>query len=703
MAFVYRSSTRENFLDLKPLHLGPGEYDSEISKSQAKFLHQKAMKYSKIIKDSTKHPIIPFNSTSQRSSILKLDNYIPGPGTYTLSKCRKKSCNNNSLSAEKEILDIISIDSQNSNIKGFLSSERRFNSSDVKNNVNNSQSPGPGSYELQNNYNFNNKINNKFLNGKYAQNKGKIYTFPGSSDIKISSIPDKTKGKFKIIKGILTEIKNSEIDKNLKNSKLGPGSYNLFQKWETNGVMWSKGYQKEEKSKINESKIQKELEQNSTMLNTENYSEKMHNFNTSKISSSFKENFSKNKNESSQLTKTINVNNPNNICNKIKNININGWNTATNLNYKNKSLLMFSDSKKPQVGGLIRNKVFHSFLKNREEIHLETVTKNNYNNNLMLDIEYTNLPGPGFYNQNIIPKHIDFTSTTQNFGSNSPKNADIKKEYDILGPGTYFKERNKYEPKFKTVLHIKLPEKPKDKKEKSVYLNNLIKKNKEKNPGPGQYNLEGELIKKEISNNKSFGSNVERFHGIEIKDKTVKRNNSKYNNNIKLYINQFIKEENIKNIQRNKKIKYLTKKEKDKKKERLKRQQYVNKPIPSVGTYSPEITSSIYYNVFSKLNPYRNSVAPFNMINTRFSQVKNPRLEIIETPGPADYDVLPAFKALNEDRRKYNIFGQNEQREFRIKNTDVPGPGLYNLDNPDIWNRKTYNVLFINNNINNYK
>ena len=69
---------------------------------------------------------------------------------------------------------------------------------------------------------------------------------------------------------------------------------------------------------------------------------------------------------------------------------------------------MFSDSQKPQVGGLIRNKVFHSFLKNREEIHLETVTKNNYNNNLMLDIEYTNLPGPGFYNQNIIPKHIYF-------------------------------------------------------------------------------------------------------------------------------------------------------------------------------------------------------------------------------------------------------------------------------------------------------
>ena len=45
--------------------------------------------------------------------------------------------------------------------------------------------------------------------------------------------------------------------------------------------------------------------------------------------------------------------------------------------------------------------------------------------------------------------------------------------------------------------------------------------------------------------------------------------------------------------------------EKAKKKEKQKRQQYINKPIPSVGTYSPEITSTIYYNVFSKLNPYQ--------------------------------------------------------------------------------------------------
>ena len=84
------------------------------------------------------------------------------------------------------------------------------------------------------------------------------------------------------------------------------------------------------------------------------------------------------------------------------------------------------------------------------------------------------------------------------------------------------------------------------------------------------------------------------------------------------------------------------------------------------------------------------------MINTRFSQIKNPRLEKRETPGPADYEVLPAFKALNLDKRKYNIFGQNEQRESAVKNPFVPGPGLYNLDSQYFWNRKSYNALFIN-------
>ena len=223
-------------------------------------------------------------------------------------------------------------------------------------------------------------------------------------------------------------------------------------------------------------------------------------------------------------------------------------------------------------------------------------------------------------------------------------------------------------------------------------MQDLIRNNEEKKPGPGEYNLEGKIIKKEISNIKSFGSVVERFKFTK-KEEEENPNNT----NIKEYINQSLEDENKKDKERIKERKYLKNIEIIKNKEKKKRQKYLRKKMPSVGTYSPEITSSIYYQVLSKLNPYRNQLAPFDIVDSRFSQIKNPRIRNIETPGPADYNVMPAFKALNLDKRKYNIFGQNKQRESRIKNTFVPGPGGYNLDN-NIWNIKTYNVLFINNN-----
>ena len=205
--------------------------------------------------------------------------------------------------------------------------------------------------------------------------------------------------------------------------------------------------------------------------------------------------------------------------------------------------------------------------------------------------------------------------------------------------------------------------------------------------------MDGKLKKKEISCINSFGSVVERF-----KFPKKLEAESFLNGNIREYINNSIDVENKKNKERKKESKYLKKLEIIKKKEKKKRQKFINKKLPSVGTYSPEITSSIYYNVLSKLNPYRNQLAPFNIINSRFSQIKNPKIKSIGSPGPAEYNVIPAFKALNSDKRKYKIFGQNKQRESKIINTFVPGPGVYNLDNPNIWNIKSYNVLFINNN-----
>ena len=44
---------------------------------------------------------------------------------------------------------------------------------------------------------------------------------------------------------------------------------------------------------------------------------------------------------------------------------------------------------------------------------------------------------------------------------------------------------------------------------------------------------------------------------------------------------------------------YLKKVEKIKNKEKKKRLKYIKKKMPSVGTYSPEVTSTIYYQILS--------------------------------------------------------------------------------------------------------
>ena len=689
MAFVYRS-TRTNFSDRNKISIGPGEYNEEFSKTQGRLLHKNNLKYSTIIKNSKNPLIIPFNTTSKRSKLFEGNNNMPGPGTYTLTSnfIASNSNSKNSMghtfsSLEKDLQEILPMN--NNNKKGFLSSETRFNSNSPKEKI----SPGPGAYDIKSNFlnnSSNNNINNKYMKEKYAFNKGKMYKLPGSSEKRTSSIPDGTKGEFKIVKGLLTEFKKEKYDA----GQVGPGKYNVFSNWNTPGIMWEKGIKKEDKSKVNEDEIKKELEQNSSMFNTENYSEKMHNLNNYNIST-ISTNFNlaqKSKNLSSIYTMG-NINTSNNIS-KNNNINISGWNTTTNMHYNSNSL---KNVNRPQLDGKIRNRVFHNFIKNREDFHLKTVSKLKDSNNLILDLEYPDLPGPGFYDQNLLPKHISFTSTAQNFGSTSPKFKMIKTENQIIGPGSYFKEKNKYEPKFKTVLHAKIPEKQKLIGNDSVFVQNLIRNNEEKSPGPGEYNLEGKLIKKEISNINSFGSVVERFNFKKLSEEE-----NPNNSNIKEYINQSIIEENKKDKDRIKEMQYLRKVENIKKREKKKRQKYIKKKMPSVGTYSPEIISSMYYQVLSKLNPYRNQLAPFNIINSRFSQIKNPRTKNVVTPGPADYNVIPAFKALNLDKRKYNIFGQNKQRESRIKNTFVPGPGLYNLDNPKDWSIKSYNVLFINNN-----
>ena len=336
----------------------------------------------------------------------------------------------------------------------------------------------------------------------------------------------------------------------------------------------------------------------------------------------------------------------------------------------------------------IRNIIFNKFLKYRQNLHLNSLSKLNEYNNIILDVKYKDTPGPGSYDSKIIKGQTNIfrTNKSQNFGSNSPKFFKIHNENGLIGPGSYFLEKNKYEPKFESLIHIKKYEKKnvENNKDIGVFMNNFRSNNIERQPGPGQYDLEKDFIKKETSNVQSFGTLSERFKRAKSLDNKQNKENNKYKIN-------YIFEEKIKF-----KIdsKYLELKRKEEENEKKKREIYMmSKQRPSVGTYSPEKMNSISYNVLSRINPYRNKIAPFNIMNTRFENLpKTLKSYKVNVPGPGKYEVVDAYNALNNSKKSYNVFGVDSQR--KENNTNMIGPGLYEHNSPNSWNKKTFNILF---------
>lgn len=712
-----------------------------------------------------------------------------------------------SIIIQQEGMPTIGLNLGKPNPKGFLSGEARFNKTSISNemfpgpgayNLKSVFTEG-GLQGVQGGGGVpKNRIG--LENGRIC----KIPGSPGSNGMVVTTIPDKKKGEFKVIDGHLTEIKKqeingdplgpgkynlfpkwesnivgwdkgikkenkNEIDENNIKEELENKSKNLnnltyidkMKSFNSRTDSFSfNNYNQNDKS-FNKSKFLS----TAMTCSTNNFNTNFNNYNISitenNLSKSNTNNI--NNNTSSNITNNISTNTPNYFinkstrtfksCNRIKknkpqnNKIINPNNDKPIKKHKNltneSKYIHTSSEKLINTNSRPRDRIFHNFLKGRDILHEKNMLKLQGETNVLLEHEYKDSPGPGFYTGNInngSSKNLSTSTQTdkknlkQNFGSNSPKFFELKTENNILGPGAYFREKNKYEPKFETKIHFKFPEpiKVEDNnnsynynnngtsniKDIPVFLKELKKKNKENHPGPGQYELEGNLIKKEISKVNSFGSNVERFNYSKSCDKNEDneenqkespiKNNKKKNkldniyeyNNYKTINNTtqtILREEFLKhgkNEINKKKLEYI------KEEQAKKRQKYIEKISPPVGSYSPEIISSISYGVLSKLNPYRNKVAPFNIIGSRFfdKKIKKFTKTDEEIPGPADYDVQEAFNALNLDKKKYKVFGQNKQRENNIKNAEVPGPGDYNLDNPGVWNKKTYNILFINNN-----
>ena len=433
MAFVTRSERKLNNNIEGITKIGPGEYENEETKLEARILHKMSNVYTHISKKNSMEINIPFNSTCGRTSLIKRNNN-PGPGTYTDIYQNKKQYINEKLpSMNNEIIFIEQngklIPKFKNETKGFLSSEKRFN---TVLDSNNNENLGPGCYEIGKSLN---KI--KKQNIRYSQNKGNKLI--KSLDNSFPTIPDKNRGEFKYINGEITEFKK----KKYKEDELGPGQYNLFPKWDSNAIVWKFGSRSENKN----DNLKIELI-NSFTKNNKNKISKAIKFNNKTLS---------------KLNKSLNK--------KM---------------YKNISNNNIFEEKQNQNNS-IKNLVFKRFLKDRKKLHLNSLNKLKEYNDIILDIKYKDTPGPGFYDDKILKNPISIfnNNKAQNFGSNTPQFFKINTENELLGPGSYFLEKNKYEPQFETIIHAKKPEKKysENNKDIGIYINNYRKNNKSREPG----------------------------------------------------------------------------------------------------------------------------------------------------------------------------------------------------------------------------
>ena len=358
----------------------------------------------------------------------------------------------------------------------------------------------------------------------------------------------------------------------------------------------------------------------------------------------------------------------------------------------------------------MRNQVFNRHILDRKKYLSEQMNKQKKYNEIINQFQYKETPGPGYYNNKIPPATIFNTNKSQNFGSNTPKFLKIGDEDWGVGPGAYFLEKNKYQPKIEVKVHPKSPERKNESKNNNggLYVKNYRMKNKYRYPGPGQYNLSKNFIKEKISKIESFGALDQRFKYKNLNTE----NNDDYNEYINEKLNRelYLKDDPVfdDNIQYkiNRKILEIRRQEEIAKKR--KRDKFMNKVSPAVGDYSPEFSTSISYNVKSKINKYRNDVAPFNIMDSRFSKNKKYFFnEDLALPGPGAYDVSEAFNALKDGikngyiHKSYNNDNSNNEENTKIKSKNnevksIPRPEIYeqNFTN-NSWNKKTFNVLFI--------
>ena len=637
MAFVYRAERKINITDKEMNNAYPGEYYKE----------------SQLIKDIDKQNY-EFRSESKR--LLSQGNnsklITPGPGAYEKNvvyhdpmyekffktKEKKQKDIYDNLKSNLMSKEIIKFLQRNGNV-AFNTRGARFNDS-IDYLEKQKKLPGPGSYSPNNDSFIIKKKEKKLISSNSSTN---LKTMNGSnikkinldfnSDYRVESIPSKGNIGYEIDKeGNRKLLLNNSYEKNNLDKKdpIGPGKYDLSQSWDKNIIDWSK-MKDEQDPKYEIIKSQKnlipltELEQD--YIDNKEKNTKIN------ISSKY-----------SKTTENTNNNNKNKIFNYILNLR---YSKAKELNEK----------------------------KEKER-----------------DFIFESTPGPGYYAPDSnCPEDNFFTNRNtlgfSSFESKSPrfKTSSLSKSNNNLGPGFYY---NKSKP-----LKIKKPNYLKglsmlENRNCKNYNNSALKISLEKEnynvPGPGAYEVQGSLIREDVSNNnKNFGRNGRRFNYDEENENTnlgpgsydpylkeeIPISKDSYHNK-GLYTNF---KSNLEYVEEAKKIP---------------KEKY---QVPPVGIYNPNIVTSVEYETQAKINPFvdENIVGFGAQAKKKFDFIKKDENKYL---GPGIYysNKPSIFKQnaapFNENNKRFN---------YKVDEYQVPGPGAYEINSYDDWNKKSHNILFV--------
>ena len=584
-----------------------------------------------------KYQSIAFNSRGKRFNYKneELEKEKPGPGAYEPDINYSSSPKNNN----KEN----SLNKNNNNINN-INDSRSVISNDNNISLNLNIMPKNSS---RNNSSFISSNNNKStestsLNNNSTNINNKLVKINKSfnSQYRIETIPSKNNLGYDIDKNgdkkMITQEKDINQMDGTINDSAGPGQYNIPISWDKNIIDWKK---------------------------TRNDNDEKYDIIKSR----------KNLSPLSQLEKDCLMNTQKGK--KLYNENNNGiypYKIKTKTEINNSSPLSKTNP---------RSKIFNYFMNNRYDKQKSICERKKEE----LDPIFSTSPGPGYYypdtQYETNKKNLSLSPNyNHGFNSNISRFKTFNKVNNDLGPGFYY---NKSKPK--------IVEKPKyilgitpNKEDNLCALKLSLSKENYKVPGHGSYHVEGNLLKEDITKNQNFGSNDIRF----------KKNNTNKENspgpgyyNIKTLFQMDKKETNDKknNVYKN----YKSDLELIKELEKIPKEIY---NPPPVGFYNPNIVSSLEYEIKSKVNPYLDEK------NVGFGIQEKKGMAFINQDNNVNVGPGKYFRTKKtENKQNMAAFNQSNKR-FKYdeqSNKYVPGPGSYDINSFEDWNKKSHNILFV--------